>query len=152
MIVSLVLYRWFLHLPDISLRPPHNCTIAWDAQLRVQADHSHPFQYPAVQLLTVTMFFVPTDMIWLLHYELPRLVCINELSPSRLHAPLFLGSDKSIVSDDFYTLFQIEVLNVASLQTDSKQKSLLSSLIPDHLGRLFGFRRSWIRIWTSKLC
>jgi len=82
------------------------------------------------------MFFVPADMIRLLHYEQPRLVCINELSPSLLHTPLFLGSDKSIVISEFCNLFQIKLLNAASLQTDSKWRSLLSSLIPDHLGRL----------------
>ena len=69
----------------------------------------------------VTMFFVPTDTIWLLRYTLPRLVCINEVSPSLLHTPLLLDSDKTTVINDFYDLFQINVLNAASLQTDSRE-------------------------------
>lgn len=69
-----------------------------------------------------------------------------------LHTPLFLDSDKNIVIHDFYNFFQIQVLIVESLQTDSEQRSLLSSLIPDHWGILFDFGRSWIKIWLSKLC
>lgn len=130
--------------------PPRNSTIALDAQLRVQADHLHSSVScgPAFNSHRVLCSY-KRDLAPSLQTAQTG---VYELSPSLLHTPLFLGSDKNVAIDDFYHLFQKKVLKVASLQTDSKQRSLLSSLIPDHLGRLFNFDRSWIKISLSKLC
>lgn len=65
---------------------------------------------------------------------------------------LIFRLSQNILIDDFNNLFQITVLNAASLQTDSKQRSLLPSLIPHHLQRLLDFEGRWIQIWPSKLC
>lgn len=94
--ISLDFYEGFLHLLSIFSCQLHNHTVEWDVKLCAQADHPHPFQHPAVQLLGVTVFFLPTDTVWLLRYELPGLQCINELSPSLFCAPFFLGTARTL--------------------------------------------------------